>query len=118
MSCFSLSLSLLQSAAQVDVGGEKDLHKEYARQREHMERTVASLRKKLTKDAEIHRADTVRVMQVRIGREGREEGRKRGRKEGREEGRKRRGRKEGRVIVNNMLFLYILSILFRRMFPF
>ena len=91
----SLSLSLLQSAAQVDVGGEKDLHKEYARQREHMERTVASLRKKLTKDAEIHRADTVRVMQVRIGREGRKEGRKRGRKEGREERRKGK-RKEGR----------------------
>ena len=67
-----------------------------------MERTVASLRKKLTKDAEIHRADTVRVMQVRIGREGREEGRKEERKEGRE-----RGRKEGRVIVNNMLFFYI-----------
>ena len=91
----SLSLSLLQSAAQVDVGGEKDLHKEYARQREHMERTVASLRKKLTKDAEIHRADTVRVMQVRIGREGREKGRKRGRKEGRERGRKE-GKEEGR----------------------
>lgn len=31
-----------------------------------MERTVASLRKKLTKDTEIHRADTIRVMQVSV----------------------------------------------------
>ena len=62
----SLSLSLPQSATHVDVSGGKDLHKEYARQREHMERTVASLRKKLTKDSEIHRSDTVRVMQVII----------------------------------------------------
>ena len=48
----------------MDIGGDKDIHSEYARQREHMERTVASLRKKLTKDTEIHRADTIRVMQV------------------------------------------------------
>ena len=61
-----LFLSLPQSATHVDISGEKDLHKEYARQREHMERTVASLRKKLTKDSEIHRSDTVRVMQVII----------------------------------------------------
>ena len=62
-----LSLSLPQSATHVDVSGGKDLHKEYARQREHMERTVASLRKKLTKDSEIHRSDTVRVMHAIIG---------------------------------------------------
>ncbi|XP_019854181.1 PREDICTED: cilia- and flagella-associated protein 57 [Amphimedon queenslandica] len=55
-----------ESATHVDVTGEKDLHKEYARQREHMERTVASLRKKLTKDSEIHRSDTVRVMQENV----------------------------------------------------
>ena len=41
------------------------MHSEYARQRQHLERSVASLRKKLTKDTEIHRADTIRVMQVR-----------------------------------------------------
>ena len=37
---------------------------EYARQREHLERSVASLRKKLAKDTEIHRKDNIRVMQV------------------------------------------------------
>ena len=41
------------------------MHSEYARQREHLERSVASLRKKLSKDTEIHRADNIRVMQVR-----------------------------------------------------
>ncbi len=40
------------------------MQSEYARQREHLEKSVASLRRKLTKDSEIHRADTVRVMQV------------------------------------------------------
>ena len=40
------------------------MHSEYARQREHLERSVASLRKKLAKDSEIHRTDTIRVMQV------------------------------------------------------
>ena len=43
---------------------DADIQKEYARQREHLERSVASLRKKLTKDTEIHRADNVRIMQV------------------------------------------------------
>ena len=37
---------------------------EYARQREHMECTVAALRKKLAKDTDIHRTDKIRVMQV------------------------------------------------------
>ena len=37
---------------------------EYARQREHMERSVASLRKKLAKDTEIHRKENIRVMHV------------------------------------------------------
>ena len=41
-----------------------DIQKEYARQRDHLERSVASFRKKLTKDAQIHRADNVRIMQV------------------------------------------------------
>ena len=43
---------------------DADIQKEYARQREHLERSVASLRKKLSKDTEIHRADNVRIMQV------------------------------------------------------
>ena len=42
-----------------------DIQKEYARQRDHLERSVASFRKKLTKDQQIHRADSVRIMQVR-----------------------------------------------------
>ena len=46
---------------------DADIQKEYARQREHLERSVASLRKKLVKDSEIHRADNVRIMQVRAG---------------------------------------------------
>lgn len=43
---------------------DADIQREYARQREHLERSVASLRKKLAKDSEIHRADNVRIMQV------------------------------------------------------
>ncbi len=43
---------------------DNDIQKEYSRQREHLERSVASLRKKLSKDTEIHRADNVRIMQV------------------------------------------------------
>ena len=45
---------------------DADIQKEYSRQREHLERSVASLRKKLAKDSEIHRADNVRIMQVTI----------------------------------------------------
>jgi len=43
---------------------DADIQKEFARQREHLERSVASLKKKLTKDAEIHRSDNVRILQV------------------------------------------------------
>lgn len=43
---------------------DADIQKEYSRQREHLERSVASLRKKLAKDSGIHRADNVRIMQV------------------------------------------------------
>jgi len=45
---------------------DADIQKEYARQREHLERSVASLRKKLAKDTEIHRADNVRIMQENV----------------------------------------------------
>ena len=47
-----------------DVGGDSDIQAEYSRQRHHMEKTVASLRKKLQKDTEIHRMEKIRVMQV------------------------------------------------------
>lgn len=43
---------------------DADIQKDFARQREHLERSVASLKKKLTKDSDIHRADNVRIMQV------------------------------------------------------
>lgn len=46
---------------------ERDMETEYGRQREHMERSVASLRKKLAKDTEIHRKDNIRVMQENVG---------------------------------------------------
>lgn len=45
---------------------DADIQKEYARQREHLERSVSSLRKKLAKDTEIHQADNVRVMQENV----------------------------------------------------
>eukprot|EP00795_Rhopilema_esculentum_P004667 gene4667-20951_t len=47
-------------------GIDADIQQEYARQREHLERSVASLRKKLAKDTEIHRADNVRIMQENV----------------------------------------------------
>ena len=67
-----LPLSLLNSNTDFVIGTlqtetasvDADIQKEYARQREHLERSVASLRKKLSKDTEIHRADNVRIMQV------------------------------------------------------
>jgi len=43
---------------------DADIQKEFARQREHLERSVASLKKKLAKDSDIHRSDNVRIMQV------------------------------------------------------
>jgi DNA repair exonuclease SbcCD ATPase subunit len=45
---------------------DQDIQQEYSRQREHLERSVASLRKKLLKDTEIHRADNVRIMQENV----------------------------------------------------
>jgi len=47
-------------------GVDADIQKEYARQREHLEKSVASLRKKLAKDTEIHRADNIRIMQENV----------------------------------------------------
>ena len=50
--------------SQADQSAETDMHAEYARQRQHLEHSVAALRKKLSKDTEIHRMDNIRVMQV------------------------------------------------------
>lgn len=43
---------------------DQDIQKEYNRQREHLEKTVNSLKYKLSKDSEIHKADNIRIMQV------------------------------------------------------
>eukprot|EP00002_Diphylleia_rotans_P000166 TRINITY_DN1008_c0_g1_i4.p1 TRINITY_DN1008_c0_g1~~TRINITY_DN1008_c0_g1_i4.p1 ORF type:complete len:1179 (-),score=303.89 TRINITY_DN1008_c0_g1_i4:414-3950(-) len=43
-----------------------DIEKEYSRQRDYLEKSVSSLRRKLTKDSEIHRADNVRIMQENV----------------------------------------------------
>ncbi|XP_053325091.1 cilia- and flagella-associated protein 57 [Spea bombifrons] len=48
------------------VGVDADIQREYAKQREHLERSLNTLQKKLAKDSEIHRADTVRVMQENV----------------------------------------------------
>lgn len=43
---------------------DNDLEREAARQRGYLEKTVDSLRRKLAKDAELHRSDNLRIMQV------------------------------------------------------
>ncbi|KAM8930502.1 cilia- and flagella-associated protein 57 [Pelodytes ibericus] len=45
------------------VGVDADIQREYAKQREHLERSLCTLQKKLIKDTEIHRTENVRVMQ-------------------------------------------------------
>lgn len=45
---------------------DADIQKEYHRQREHLEHTVFSLKKKLVKDSKIHKADNVRIMQDNV----------------------------------------------------
>ncbi|XP_018422114.1 PREDICTED: cilia- and flagella-associated protein 57 isoform X1 [Nanorana parkeri] len=48
------------------VGIDADIQREYARQREHLERSLSTLQKKLVKDTEIHRVDNVRIMQENV----------------------------------------------------
>ncbi|KAG9471587.1 hypothetical protein GDO78_014121 [Eleutherodactylus coqui] len=55
-----------ESDAAEIVGIDADIQQESARQREHMERSLSTLQKKLLKDSEIHRADNVRVMQENV----------------------------------------------------
>lgn len=55
-----------ESDAAEIVGIDADIQREYARQREHLERSLSTLQKKLVKDTEIHRADNVRVMQENV----------------------------------------------------
>ncbi len=44
---------------------EPDVEREYNRQRDYLERTVDQLKAKLRKDVEVHRADNLRILQVR-----------------------------------------------------
>ncbi len=40
------------------------MQREFARQRDHLEHTLAGVRKKLNKDAEVHKSEYVRIMHV------------------------------------------------------
>uniref|UniRef100_A0A3Q0KGU0 WD-repeat protein, putative n=1 Tax=Schistosoma mansoni TaxID=6183 RepID=A0A3Q0KGU0_SCHMA len=50
----------------VDATADADIQKEFFRQREHLERSVAGLRQKLARDSEMHRSDYVRIMQENV----------------------------------------------------
>ncbi|XP_075801896.1 cilia- and flagella-associated protein 57 [Microtus pennsylvanicus] len=57
----------VQRADMVEIAGlNSDLQQEYARQREHLERNLATLKKKVVKESELHRADYVRIMQENV----------------------------------------------------
>mmetsp|Transcript_31019 Transcript_31019/g.42984 ORF Transcript_31019/g.42984 Transcript_31019/m.42984 type:complete len:1197 (+) Transcript_31019:119-3709(+) len=45
---------------------EEDIQKEYNRQREYLEKSVESLKRKLHKDMEMHRQDNMRIMQENV----------------------------------------------------
>eukprot|EP00063_Salmo_salar_P070080 XP_014044915.1 PREDICTED: cilia- and flagella-associated protein 57-like isoform X3 [Salmo salar] len=57
----------IQQSDVVDiVGVDADIQREYSRQREHLERNVASLKRKLAKDTEVHRTDNVKIMKENV----------------------------------------------------
>merc|ERR1712151_861803 len=45
---------------------DPDIQREYSRQREYLEKSVDSLKKKLLKDSEVHRSDNMRVLQENV----------------------------------------------------
>ena len=45
---------------------DPDIQQEYNRQRDHLERTVATLRSKLAKEDKSHKSDNVRIMQENV----------------------------------------------------
>ena len=49
-----------------EVALDTDIQKEYNRQREYLEKSVASLKKQLTKESEKHRADNSKIMQENV----------------------------------------------------
>ncbi|XP_078187559.1 cilia- and flagella-associated protein 57 isoform X3 [Callithrix jacchus] len=57
----------VQRADMVEIAGlNTDLQQEYSRQREHLERNLATLKKKVVKEGELHRTDYVRIMQENV----------------------------------------------------
>nr|XP_012631296.1 cilia- and flagella-associated protein 57 isoform X1 [Microcebus murinus] len=62
-----LFVKYVQRADMVEIAGlNSDLQQEYARQREHLERNLATLKKKVVKEGELHRTDYVRIMQENV----------------------------------------------------
>ncbi|CAF3648658.1 unnamed protein product, partial [Adineta steineri] len=49
-----------------DASIDQDITKEYARQRDHLERTVRSLKAKVDKDSERHKTENIRIMQENV----------------------------------------------------
>lgn len=47
-------------------GLDVDIQREYARQREYLERSVSSLKTKLVKETDRHKKDSVRIMQENV----------------------------------------------------
>merc|ERR1712185_81066 len=45
---------------------DTDSQKEYNRQRDYLEKSVDSLKRKLQKDSEVHRIDNMRIMQENV----------------------------------------------------
>ncbi|CAH8666313.1 unnamed protein product [Dicrocoelium dendriticum] len=56
----------VQNSQTGEASVDSDIQKEFARQREHLERSIAGLRKKLAKDTELHHLGYVRVMQENV----------------------------------------------------
>ncbi|KAJ8011195.1 hypothetical protein DPEC_G00055650 [Dallia pectoralis] len=48
------------------VGVDADIQREYSRQREHLEKNVSSLKRKLSKDTEVHRTEKVKIMKENV----------------------------------------------------
>jgi chromosome segregation ATPase len=45
---------------------DPDIQREYSRQREYLEKSVDSLKKKLLKDSDVHRSDNMRILQEKV----------------------------------------------------
>ena len=45
-----------------DTSADNDTQREYTRQKEYLEKTIESLKRKLRKDSEVHRLGNMRIM--------------------------------------------------------